>query len=219
MTLFGPRAKRILFAMLALPAAGYGGYRAYQHLRPPAPSDEKAAVKEAAERTLRRYGLKKEALSPQARNMLIGAGVGGVAGAGLNYTLHHDEPDAGSRAAKAGLGGALLGLIAGGVLTPQSSAHVPVSPSSRQPPDSQALREAAGMREVARQGEYNRAHQELVDHIVSGGKTDSAPSSRFVGLVHEPVYGAGPRSLWDSSQMTPEEFDRLMLDPNTVMRF
>ena len=129
-TLLGPRAKRILFAMLALPAAGYGGYRAYQHLRPPAPSDEKAAVKEAAERTLRRYGLKKEALSPQARNMLIGAGVGGVVGAGLNYTLHHDEPDAGSRAARAGLAGALLGTVAGGVLTPERAANSVATPPS-----------------------------------------------------------------------------------------
>lgn len=206
-------ARRLLLAMAVLPTAAYGAHKAYQHFHGP-------GEEQAKEATLRRYGLSKEALSPTVRNMLLGAGIGGAAGAGLNYAFHHDKPDAGSRAAKAGLGGALLGSIAGGVLTPQSSAHVPVSPSSRQPPDSQALREAAGMREVARQGEYNRAHQELVDHIVSGGKTDSAPSSRFVGLVHEPAYGAGPRSLWDASQMTPEEFDRFpWIERSLGMRF
>lgn len=72
-SVLGPRAKRLLLAIATLPPLAYGAHRAYQHFQGPAPEE---AAKEAA---LRRYGFQKEALSPMARNMLIGAGIGGDA--------------------------------------------------------------------------------------------------------------------------------------------
>lgn len=122
----GPMARRLLLAIAILPPAAYGAHKAYQRFYGP----EEERAKEA---TLRRYGLSKEALSPTVRNMLLGAGVGGIAGAGVNYALHHDKPDAGSRAARAGLGGALLGSIAGGVLTPERAASSVSHPASVPP--------------------------------------------------------------------------------------
>lgn len=122
----GPMARRLLLAMAVLPPAAYGAHKAYQHFHGP-------GEEQAKEATLRRYGLRKEALSPTVRNMLLGAGIGGVAGAGVNYAIHHDEPDAGSRAARAGLGGALLGSIAGGVMTPERGGLRPPAPTAPAP--------------------------------------------------------------------------------------
>lgn len=183
----GPMARRLLLAMAILPPAAYGARKAYQHFHG-------SGEDEAKEASLRRYGLRKEALSPAVRNMLLGAGVGGVVGAGLNYAFHHDKPDAGSRAVKAGLGGALVGTIAGGLATPNPA---PVAPKAQvRAPYTEAMREADQLRDVARPGAQNRAHQELVDH-----------------LVH------GPNSTAASWPETFEEFDRRMLDPDYVWEF
>jgi hypothetical protein len=137
-TVLGPRAKRLLLALVAAPPVAYGAHKAYQHFHPPANEE---AAKEAA---LARYGLRKEALSPMARNMLIGAGLGGALTGGVNYYHHHDKPDALSRAAKATGAGVVGGAIVGGVLTPERNSRPSLS-SLPGVPDSQERRLAQGL--------------------------------------------------------------------------
>jgi hypothetical protein len=201
-SVLGPRAKRLLLALVAAPPLAYGAHKAYQHFRSPA-NDE--AAKEAA---LARYGLRKEALSPMARNMLIGAGLGGALTGGVNYYHHHDKPDAFSRAAKATGAGAVGGAIVGGVLTPERSGHVPLSGV----PDSQERRLAQGLEHARREGDYHRAAADLKNHLLDGFV--ARPS---LSLAERNA--KAQRLMNDARSLGQGEFDRLMADPDHVWQF
>lgn len=121
-----PRAARILLALTALPAAGYGVHKAYQHFMP---EEGDEAEKQAAYAVLARYGLtEKVALSPVARDALVGAGVGGTLSGLGTYAFNRDDPEVLSRSLKATALGAGAGALAGGF-----SAHIRAKPSEPTP--------------------------------------------------------------------------------------
>ena len=220
-SVLGPRAKRLLLAIAALPPLAYGAHRAYQHFQGPAPEEE--AVKEAV---LRRYGLQKEALSPMARNMLIGAGIGGTLTGGANYYHHRDDPDAFSRAAKATGAGALAGAIAGGVLTPERSGASTASRPSVAPQD--AVSRVHLTAPPAPQGgghleELRDKMKTLADdaraandrHLKEQATNDAIAKAK--ALLREPNGLPGMRGV--DAFFDLDEFDRLMRDPNHVFQF
>lgn len=215
-SVLGPRAKRLLLAIATLPPLAYGAHRAYQHFQGPAPEEE--AVKEAA---LRRYGFQKEALSPMARNMLIGAEVGGTLTGGANYYHHRDEPDAFSRAAKATGAGALAGAIAGGVLTPERSGASTAPRPSAAPQDAVSrvyLTAPPAPRGGGHPEDLRDKMKALADearaandsHLREHATNDALNKAK--ALLQEPNGLPGMRDDLD-------EFDRLMRDPNHVFQF
>lgn len=201
-SVLGPRAKRLLLALVATPPLAYGAHKAYQHFRSPANEE---ATKEAA---LARYGLRKEALSPMARNMLIGAGLGGAITGGVNYYHHHDKPDAFSRAAKATGAGAAGGAIVGGLLTPARAPR----PAPREGPDSPERRLAQELLRAHHEGDYHHAATDLKNHLLDGfaARPPLSLAERNAKAQH---FTNEARSIGQ------EEFDRLMVDPNHVWQF
>jgi len=156
-----------------------------------------------------------------ARNMLIGAEVGGTLTGGANYYHHRDEPDAFSRAAKATGAGALAGAIAGGVLTPERSGASTAPRPSAAPQDAVSrvyLTAPPAPRGGGHPEDLRDKMKALADearaandsHLREHATNDALNKAK--ALLQEPNGLPGMRDDLD-------EFDRLMRDPNHVFQF